>query len=146
MDPEYCLQSVTRCHLCKIPTPFSPIYCDIYHIFLCKNCEEKHLSDVLIEHKVVPFQMRGYTCTFKCKKHSSKLFKRYCEHCNIPLCLECAFSGEHINHKTLDVGKNANKRYISKEDLQEYEYIIYYKYQGIAYYIPAKIAEEIENS
>lgn len=38
------LQDVIRCHLCDTPVPF--LYCDSYHINLCKVCAANHLWTV----------------------------------------------------------------------------------------------------
>lgn len=68
IDPEYSLQDVVRCHLCKTPIP--PLHCDVWNLHLCEDCEEIHLSDEFIEHKMVQFKYRG--SMHKCHNHSSK--------------------------------------------------------------------------
>uniref|UniRef100_K1RBA5 Tripartite motif-containing protein 2 n=1 Tax=Magallana gigas TaxID=29159 RepID=K1RBA5_MAGGI len=143
MYPRTWAQDVLRCHLCETPGP--PMYCDICHIHLCKACVGEHLSDESKEHKVVPFKKRGLNP--KCSKHSTQLCDLHCEQCNIPICLECVSSGEHLGHKQVAILKILDtKREALKKDLQELENTIYPQYQEIASYIPVQKADLNKNS
>ncbi|XP_065938876.1 E3 ubiquitin-protein ligase TRIM71-like [Magallana gigas] len=129
MDPEYSLQDVLRCHLCETPGP--PMYCVICNKYLCKACEGDHISDFSKEHKVVPFEKRGYTP--KCQKHPSKICEHYCKQCGIPICATCLSSEEHNDHHFFEITKTMdNKKEIIQKNLRELEKTIYLKYQEIA--------------
>ncbi|XP_052708167.1 E3 ubiquitin-protein ligase TRIM71-like [Crassostrea angulata] len=138
MYPRTWAQDVLRCHLCETPGP--PMYCDI-----CKACVGEHLSDESKEHKVVSFKKRGFAP--ECSKHSKKLCELYCEQCDIPICLQCVSSGEHLGHKQVEIFKSLDtKKEVLQRDLKELEKLIYPKYQEIASDIPVQKAELHENS
>ncbi|XP_052680302.1 tripartite motif-containing protein 45-like [Crassostrea angulata] len=138
MDLEYSLQDVVRCHLCETPAP--PLCCDICNKYLCKACEENHLSDLSKDHKVVPFEKRGFTP--KCQKHSLKMCEHYCEQCGIPICAACLSSEEHNDHKCIEITKIMdNKKEIIQNDLQDLEKNIYPKYQEIVSKIQVQKAD-----
>uniref|UniRef100_A0A8W8JGI2 B box-type domain-containing protein n=2 Tax=Magallana gigas TaxID=29159 RepID=A0A8W8JGI2_MAGGI len=145
MYPRTWAQDVLRCHLCETPGP--PMYCDICHIHLCVACVGKHLLDESKEHKhkVVPFKKRGLNP--KCSKHSTQLCDLHCEQCNIPICVECVSSNEHLGHKQVGILKILDtKREALKKDLQELENTIYPKYQEIASNIPVQKTDLSKNS
>ncbi|XP_052711634.1 uncharacterized protein LOC128185957 [Crassostrea angulata] len=143
MYPRSWAQDVLRCQICEVPAP--PMYCDICHIHMCKACVGEHLSDESTEHKVVPFKKRGRNP--KCSKHSKQLCDLHCEKCDIPICLECVSSGEHLGHKMGGILKIVEKKKEAMHrDLQELEKNIYAIYQEMASNIPAQKADLNENS
>lgn len=77
-------QDVQRCTLCKHAV--APMHCDTCGINICKDCVEYHISDVSIDHKVVPLKHRGSITDYStCSKHKTKQRDLHCEQCNIYL-------------------------------------------------------------
>ncbi|XP_022303034.2 uncharacterized protein LOC111110734 [Crassostrea virginica] len=140
MDPQYSAQDIVRCDLCESPVP--PMCCDICHINLCITCVGVHLSDDSKDHKVVPFHKRGSTINYpKCQKHSPKICELQCKHCNIPICASCVSSGDHDQHKKIDILTIlTSKKELIKKDLQELKKFIRPKFQQAASEIPAQKA------
>eukprot|EP00105_Crassostrea_gigas_P036008 XP_019920156.1 PREDICTED: tripartite motif-containing protein 55 [Crassostrea gigas] len=143
MDRRTRAQDVLRCHLCETPGP--PMYCDICLIHLCVACVGKHILDESKEHKVVTFKKRGFAP--ECSKHSKKFCELYCEQCDIPICLQCVSSGEHLGHTQVEIlEKLKNKKEELQKDLHELEKFIYPKYQEIASNIPVQKDDLHQNS
>nr|XP_022310438.1 uncharacterized protein LOC111115850 [Crassostrea virginica]XP_022310439.1 uncharacterized protein LOC111115850 [Crassostrea virginica] len=140
MDPQHSAQDIVRCDLCETPVP--PMCCDICHINLCIACVGVHLSDRSKEHKVVPFEDRGSTINYpKCQKHPLKTCEVHCKHCNIPICASCFSSGDHDQHKKIDILKIfTRKKELIEKDLQELKKFIRPKFQQAATKIPAQKA------
>nr|XP_022309159.1 E3 ubiquitin-protein ligase TRIM71-like [Crassostrea virginica] len=140
MDPQYSAQDIVRCDLCETPVP--PMCCDLCHINLCIACVGVHLSDDSREHKVVPFHKRGSTINYpKCQKHPPKICELHCKHCNIPICVSCVSSGDHDQHKKVDILTNlTSKKELIKKDLEELKKLIRPKFQQAASEIPAQKA------
>nr|XP_022306699.1 tripartite motif-containing protein 3-like [Crassostrea virginica] len=116
--------------------------CDICHINLCKACAGEHLSDDSKDHKVVPFHKRGSTINYpKCQKHPPKTCEVHCKHCNIPICASCFSSGDHDQHKKIDILEIlTKKKKLIEKDLQELKKLIRPKFQQAASEIPAQKA------
>lgn len=143
MDPRLSAQDVLRCDLCETPVP--PMYCDICKLNLCKPCVGEHLSDESTEHKVVPSKKRG--STLYCTKHSTKLCYLHCDQCDVPICVQCVSSGEHLGHQQNDILKFLeNKNEDLQRDLKDLENLIYPKYQEIASNISVQKADLSENT
>lgn len=106
MDPLRSKQDVLRCNLCETSSP--TMYCDICDIHLCKACVGGHLLDESKVHKVVPFKKRGSTPI--CSIHSTKVCELYCERCENKICALCVSSGEHEQHKKIDIWKKLTIR------------------------------------
>nr|XP_034334968.1 uncharacterized protein LOC117692070 [Crassostrea gigas]XP_034334969.1 uncharacterized protein LOC117692070 [Crassostrea gigas] len=140
MLPRTWAQDVLRCHFCETPGP--PMYCDICHIHLCKACVGEHISDESKDHKVVPFKKRGLNP--KCSKHSTQLCELYCEHCVVPICVECVSSREHLGHEQVGILKMLDTK--KERDLKELENTIFPKYKEIATNIPVQKTNLKENS
>nr|XP_022308294.1 uncharacterized protein LOC111114299 [Crassostrea virginica] len=140
MDPQYRAQDIVRCDLCETPVP--PMCCDICHINLCLACVGVHLSDDSKDHKVVPFHKRGSTINYpKCQKHSPKICELHCKHCNIPICASCVSSGDHDQHKKIDILTIlTSKKELIEKDLQELKKLIRPNFQQAASEIPAQKA------
>nr|XP_022304509.1 uncharacterized protein LOC111111685 [Crassostrea virginica] len=140
MDPPNTAQDIVRCDLCETPVP--PMCCDICHINLCIACVGVHLSDDSREHKVVPFHKRGSTINYpKCQKHPPKTCEVHCKHCNIPICASCFSSGDHDQHKKIDILEIlTKKKELIEKDLQELKKLIRPKFQQAASEIPAQKA------
>ena len=112
MELPELLQDVIRCDLCDTPVPSR--HCDVCHIHLCEECEEKHLSDESKEHVIVSFEMRGSTP--KCSKHSNETCVRYCKTCNTSICALCDSLGRHKRHKTEHISKMSHLKKEPKRD------------------------------
>lgn len=122
-------QDLVRCYLCDISAPH--LHCGICDMNFCKYCQEIHLADESKKHKVMRFELRG--CLTNCQKHSSKKCERYCKKCNIPVCEQCASSGEHNDHEFADVvEKLESQKNVLRRDLQELEISIYPIYEELA--------------
>ncbi|XP_052695150.1 uncharacterized protein LOC128173492 [Crassostrea angulata] len=143
MDPNRSGQDVLRCHLCETPIP--SMYCDICNIQLCKACVGEHVSDDFQKHSVVLFKKRGSTP--KCPKHASKICELHCAECNNSICAICVSSGEHEQHKKVDMLEYfENKKGESQIDLEELEEAIFSQYQKIASNILSQKSDLLKNS
>nr|XP_034327248.1 E3 ubiquitin-protein ligase TRIM71-like [Crassostrea gigas]XP_034327249.1 E3 ubiquitin-protein ligase TRIM71-like [Crassostrea gigas]XP_034327250.1 E3 ubiquitin-protein ligase TRIM71-like [Crassostrea gigas]XP_034327251.1 E3 ubiquitin-protein ligase TRIM71-like [Crassostrea gigas] len=145
MDPRTSAQDVVRCTLCQ--DSVAPMYCEVCHIHLCKDCVEKHFSDSSKVHNVVPLKQYLTTLNYpKCRKHPTKQCELHCEQCDIPICVQC-ISGEHLGHKPVDILKTfESKSEKLLKDLQELEKSLYPKYKEIASNIPVQKVDLSKNS
>uniref|UniRef100_A0A8W8IGX7 B box-type domain-containing protein n=1 Tax=Magallana gigas TaxID=29159 RepID=A0A8W8IGX7_MAGGI len=145
MDPRTSAQDVVRCTLCQYSV--APMYCEVCHIHLCKDCVENHFSDSSKVHNVVPLKQYLTTLNYpKCRKHPTKQCELHCEQCDIPICAQC-ISGEHLGHKPVDILKTfESKSEKLLKDLQELEKSLYPKYKEIASNIPVQKVDLSKNS
>uniref|UniRef100_K1QSE7 Tripartite motif-containing protein 2 n=1 Tax=Magallana gigas TaxID=29159 RepID=K1QSE7_MAGGI len=146
MDPRNSAQDVVRCTLCQ--DSVAPMYCEVCHIHLCKDCVGTHFSDSSKIHKVVPLKQYLTTLNYpKCRKHPTKQCELHCEQCDIPICAQCISSGKHSGHKKIDIFQSFEiKTEILEKDLQELEKFIYPKYKEIASNISVQKADLSKNS
>lgn len=113
MDPDNSLQDLVRCHICEDHVP--SLHCATCDTHLCSDCEWEHISVESEKHKIVSFRMRrSYR---KCPNHSTEICERYCEECNIPICIKCFSSKKHKRHNIIDF---TTRRENKKEALQRY--------------------------
>lgn len=145
MDSVYNLQDLVRCDLCETPVP--PLYCDTCHIYICKTCTADHILDESTHHKVVPVQRKGKSEFPLCPKHSTKQCELHCEQCDIPICIYCVSSDDHLGHRAADIMKTYNRtKEIIQKDLKELEISFLPRYQDIVYNIPVQKADVYRNS
>nr|XP_034327216.1 uncharacterized protein LOC109619815 [Crassostrea gigas]XP_034327217.1 uncharacterized protein LOC109619815 [Crassostrea gigas] len=146
MDPWNSAQDVVRCTLCQ--DSVAPMYCEVCHIHLCKDCVETHFSDSSKVHKVVPLKQYLTTLNYpKCRKHPTKQCELHCEQCDIPICAQCISSKKHLGHIQVDILKTfESKTETLQKDLQELEKFIFPKYKEIASNIPVQKADLSKNS
>lgn len=100
MDTTNIPYSVHQCSECPGDTEYHCISCTCD---LCPQCKKKHLKDLkTIDHDVVTHRDKiKYTPTEEiCVRHSSNVYKNYCEPCKLPVCYHCR---KHRNHRQLDV-------------------------------------------
>ncbi|XP_065926156.1 E3 ubiquitin-protein ligase TRIM71-like [Magallana gigas] len=146
MDPRNSAQDVVRCTLCQYSV--APMYCEVCHIHLCKDCVEKHFPDSSKVHNVVPLKQYLTTLNYpKCRKHPTKQCELHCEQCDIPVCAQCISSKKHLGHIQVDILKTfESKTEQLQKDFQELEKFIYPKYKEIASNIPVQKADLSKNS
>ncbi|XP_052703125.1 E3 ubiquitin-protein ligase TRIM71-like [Crassostrea angulata] len=146
MDPRNSAQDVVRCTLCQYSV--APMYCEVCHIHLCKDCVETHFSDSSKVHNVVPLKQYLTTLNYpKCRKHPTKQCELHCEQCDIPVCAQCISSKKHLGHIQVDILKTfESKTEQLQKDFQELEIFIYPKYKEIASNIPVQKADLSKNS
>lgn len=146
MDPLRCAQVAVQCRRCMIAVPSEPLMCcDNCHIHLCKTCKEEHLCDEIGKHKVESLKKREFLP--QCSKHTTKLSELYCERCDIPICIDCVSSGEHLGHKQIDVWKSLEtKKEFLQKDLEELEKSIFPTYQEIVNNISDQKVDLDQNS
>lgn len=140
MDPRYSAQDVVLCTLCQ--TSVAPMYCEVCHIHLCKDCVENHLSDSSQVHKVVSLKQYWATLNYpKCRKHPTKQCELHCEECDVPICSLC-ISGEHLRHKPVDISEIINEKKDNlQRELEELEKFILPRYEEIASNLSVQKAE-----
>lgn len=143
MEQQYFARVVVRCTLCK--TCVAPMYCEQCHSNLCEDCGKKHSCKI---HNIVP--LKQYLTSpnqLKCKQHSDKQCQNYCEQCDVPMCVQCELSKEHLGHKQVGfLKKSETKKEILERDLKELEHIIYPRYQHIVSDIKSQKADLCINS
>lgn len=129
MDPDNSLQDVVRCHICEDHVP--SLHCATCDTHLCNDYEWEHISDKSKKHKIVSFRLRG--SSRKCPTYFTEICERYCEQCDIPICVKCLSSKKHERHDIIDITKRLeNKKEALQRALQELEQSLYPSYKEIA--------------
>ncbi|XP_065929574.1 uncharacterized protein [Magallana gigas] len=89
---------VHQCSKCPGDTEY---YCVSCPCDLCPQCKENHVKDLqTIDHDVVSHRDKiNYIPTQEiCVRHSSHVYIKYCEPCQVPVCYHCT---QHRNHRQL---------------------------------------------
>ncbi|XP_061165980.1 pyrin-like [Saccostrea echinata] len=132
MDPRTSAQDVMRCDLCE--TAVVQMHCDTCLVNLCTACVGKHMiSDESKDHKVVKFQARKSTPLYpECKSHNKDRCEMYCNQCDIPVCLTCLASKQHLGHELSKILQVVGeKKDIIIKEKNELNETIYPTYQDI---------------
>lgn len=124
-------QEAVQCDLCNTPHP--PLHCVECQVNVCKTCVGDHLTDLLIDHKVVPFQNRGTVSRYlQCQSHPKKQCELHCNSCDIPVCNTCLLSNSHKGHillESLEVIRS--KKEVIKKDFEAIQNFKCQKYEDI---------------
>ncbi|XP_061168868.1 E3 ubiquitin-protein ligase TRIM45-like [Saccostrea echinata] len=142
MDPRTSAQDVMRCDLCE--TAVVQMHCDTCLVNLCKACVGEHASADLSEpHKIVDFKNRKSTTLYpRCITHNKERCKIYCKQCDIPLCIKCLVSDQHLGHKLSEMLQVLEeKRDSFFKEQNELNETIYPTYQNIECDIEKRITE-----
>ncbi|XP_062569896.1 E3 ubiquitin-protein ligase TRIM45-like [Saccostrea cucullata] len=133
MDPRTSAQDVMRCDLCE--TAVVQMHCDTCLVNLCKACVGEHVSaDLSKPHKIVDFKDRKSTPLYpECKTHVKELCKMYCKQCDIPACISCIESKQHLGHELSKIVRVlVEKKEVITKERNELKDTIYPTYQDIA--------------
>nr|XP_034321912.1 uncharacterized protein LOC117688206 [Crassostrea gigas] len=120
-----------KCVLCNAPDP--PLQCEECQCIVCIACVAKHLSDVTIDHKVIPYQKQGtIPKSLKCQSHPIERCELHCQRCDKPVCKTCLLSNSHKNHTLAELTEVIkSKKEVTEKDFEEMQQITYPKYEGI---------------
>lgn len=83
------------CSQCQGNTEY---HCHSCQQDLCRYCKEKHVIDLYTKTHHVTIYREIFYSGYKqevCENHSNQLYKKYCESCEIPLCLKCRSDPAH---------------------------------------------------
>lgn len=83
------------CSQCQGNTEY---HCHSCQQDLCSYCKEKHVKDLYTKTHHVTIYREIFYLGYKqevCENHSNQLYKKYCESCEIPLCLKCRSDPAH---------------------------------------------------
>ena len=87
--------NVKTCSQCQEHTEYR---CQSCQQDLCSQCKEEHVIDLYTKNHIVTIYRKKFYSEYKeeiCGKHPGQLFEKYCESCEIPLCLKCRTVEEH---------------------------------------------------
>lgn len=95
---------VKRCFLCRGYTEY---YCHSCHKDLCKHCKAIHVIDLDTKHHRVTIYREKFNHVpthDKCVIHPDRIYKKYCEHCEVPVCDACSDPRpQHHKHTLNDI-------------------------------------------
>eukprot|EP00105_Crassostrea_gigas_P043478 XP_019927626.1 PREDICTED: uncharacterized protein LOC105339862 isoform X2 [Crassostrea gigas] len=86
---------VLQCSNCPGNTEY---YCKSCPCDLCLRCKEKHVKDLKTEeHNVGTFgeKINPIPTQEICVRHPNKVYEKYCEICQIPVCVSCSEDNSH---------------------------------------------------
>lgn len=126
------LKDIHRCCLCEIDE--AKQHCDVCHVYLCKICVGKHISDEYDNHQIVPFEQRFRTLVYeKCEVHPNDACELQCKSCNMVVCELCAASHKSKKHEIITLESIYEKKKSDiKKDSEELQTVISQKYKDIA--------------
>lgn len=135
------LKDIHRCCLCEIDE--AKQHCDVCHVYLCKICVGKHISDEYYNHQIVPFEQRLRTLVYeKCELHSNEACELRCQSCDLVVCELCAASHKSKGHEIITLESIFEKKKTDiKNDFKELQTIISPTYTDIA----KELENEIDN-
>ncbi|XP_065939203.1 uncharacterized protein [Magallana gigas] len=89
MDPASTTYKVHQCSKCPGDTEY---FCESCPCDLCQKCKENHVKNLkTIHHNVATYRDKfNYIPKQElCVRHPSNVFRKYCEHCQVPVCDSC---------------------------------------------------------
>lgn len=110
-----------QCGLCN--QPFHR-FCNTCQLCLCEDCIGKHVRSLpLRHHDIVPYiHRREQNVCPRCIRHPYQTFEAYCQHCDVPICIECLAGSQHETHEFINVGE---MRKLIKKETEEITNLIY---------------------
>lgn len=120
-----------KCDLCNATDP--QLNCEECQCNVCIACVGKHLSDLSIDHRVVPYQMQGTIPKYlKCQSHPTERCELHCQRCDKPVCNTCLLSNSHNGHFLTELMEVIrSKKEVIEKDFEEIQQITYPKYEEI---------------
>ncbi|XP_052683183.1 uncharacterized protein LOC128163597 [Crassostrea angulata] len=99
---------VLQCSNCPGNTEY---YCESCPCDLCLRCKEKHVKDLKTAEHVGTFgeKINPIPTQEICVRHPNKVYEKYCEICQIPVCVSCSEDNSHRYgngqglHRLLDI-------------------------------------------
>lgn len=111
METESTIYKVYECFKCPGDTEY---YCVTCKCDMCPLCKETHVQNLkTTDHYVVLYSEKLDYIEKENKRHPSKIFRKYCETCQVTLSYH---SRRHRGHITLDVRRAYNKNDINNTE------------------------------
>lgn len=102
MDTSRASYRVRQCSKCLRDMEYHCVSCPSD---LCSQCKENHMTILkTIDHKVLLYRERLKRISNNeiCIKHSKKIYRKFCEICDVPACNNCQ---RHRKHKKIKITK-----------------------------------------
>lgn len=102
---------VHRCSKCPGDTQY---YCESCPRNMCPQCKENHLTDLkTIDHNVLTYRdkVNHIPTQESCLRHPSKVYRMYCEPCQVPACGYCQNHKKHSMKNVKTAYKNKRKQH-----------------------------------